>query len=301
VRAPEMLEKDSKLHFILLGLFSFFFNQYVASKGAFPIDSFYNFDAATNITLGNHPFKDYWVITGPFLDYIQSLIFIILGISRTSYVIHASLINSLLTLFAYYFFINIGLKKNYSFLYSLGIAILAYPSIGTPFIDHHAVFFCIMASFSLSLGILTKKNVFWIMVPFLITFSFFSKQIPSPYFVILFFISTIIYLSVERKQIKKTLVSLFIGICFSLILVISIFIVNKIPLTNFLTQYIYYPFSLGSERIDQTNLDFSNLIAQFKFIYIILIPLIIITFYFIKIEKKKIIQKILLLYFLFFY
>ena len=37
------------------------------------------FDTANNIVSGNHPFKDYWLITGPLLDYVQSLFFIIFG------------------------------------------------------------------------------------------------------------------------------------------------------------------------------------------------------------------------------
>ena len=33
---------------------------------------------------------------------------------------------------------KLGLNKNFSLLYSLSIAILGYPSVGTPFMDHHA-------------------------------------------------------------------------------------------------------------------------------------------------------------------
>ena len=138
------------IYLIILSVFSIFINQYVASRGVFPIDSFLIFDSAYNINSGNHPFKDYWLITGPFLDYIQSLLFLIFGISWTSYVFHASLLNMILTLFSFYLFLNIGLKNFYAFIYSLGIAILAYPSIGAPFIDHHSVIFCVMACFSVS-------------------------------------------------------------------------------------------------------------------------------------------------------
>ena len=61
--------------FISLFLFSFLINQHYGNRGIFPIDSFLIFDAAHNILSGNHPFKDYWLITGPFLDYIQALFF----------------------------------------------------------------------------------------------------------------------------------------------------------------------------------------------------------------------------------
>ena len=165
----------NKIYLTTLFIFSLLINQYFANRGVFPIDSFLSFDAAFNIISGNHPFKDYWLITGPFVDYIQALFFLIFGINWTSYVLHASTLNTLLCLFSFYYFLNLGLKNFYAFIYSLGVAILAYPSIGTPFIDHHSVIFCILACFSVSLAILSKKNLFWILTPIFITFSFFFE------------------------------------------------------------------------------------------------------------------------------
>jgi len=281
------LKEKIQIHVIILILFSILANQYIANRGAFPIDSFLIFDAAFNIISGNHPFKDYWLITGPFLDYVQSFFFMIFGVSWKSYVLHASILNMILTVFSYYFFQNIGLKKNLSFLYSLGVAILAYPSIGTPFIDHHSVIFCILAVFSISIGMLSKKKIFWFLIPILLTFSFFSKQIPSPYFVILFIIFTSIYFFLEKKIDRNIIISLLGGILFSLLIILSVFLVNGIPIKNFLIQYIYYPLSLGNERINKLNFDFKNLIDQFKFIYLALLPLIVSTYFLIKNKVRK--------------
>jgi hypothetical protein len=278
-------------YLIILAIFSLFANQYIANRGAFPIDSFLIFDAAYNIISGNHPFKDYWLITGPFLDYIQALFFLIFGINWTSYVLHGSVINVLLAIFSFYLFLNIGLKNYYAFVYSISISLLAYPSIGAPFIDHHAVIFCIIACYSISLGILSNKNIFWFLVPIFITFSFLSKQIPSPYFVLLFTIIILIYFYYLKNINKNILINLLIGSFLSFALVIFIFIVNKIPVQNFLTQYIYYPFSLGDSRISRLEINFNNLIGQFKFIYLMLIPLVISTFFLAKIKKKNLIQK----------
>ena len=279
------------IYFTILAVFSLLLNQYFAYRGIFPIDSFLSFDAAYNIISGNHPFKDYWLITGPFLDYIQSLFFLIFGINWTSYALHASVINMTLTLFSFYYFLNIGLNKFYSFIYSLGVAILAYPSIATPFIDHHSVIFCMIACFSVSLGILTKRNFFWILTPIFITFSFFSKQIPSPYFVVLFIVIVIFYFYNTKNINKNILLSLFLGTSISFFLVGGVFLVNEIPIKNFLIQYIFYPFSLGEERIDKLDIDFKNFIGQFKYIYLILIPLIISAFSLVNIKEKNIVKK----------
>ena len=286
-----IFKKKFDIYLIILAIFSLFINQYVANRGAFPIDSFLSFDAAFNIISGNHPFKDYWLITGPLVDYFQSFFFLLFGMSWSSYVLHASILNMALTLFSFYFFLSIGLKNYYAFIYSLGVAILAYPSIGTPFIDHHSVIFCVMACFSISLGILLKKNFFWTLVPIFIIFSFFSKQIPSPYFVVLFTFVTIIYFCLVKDINKNIIVNLLIGCFFSFFLIFSIFFINEIPIKNFLVQYIYYPISLGSERVGKLDIDFKNLIDQFKFIYLALIPLAISTYFLSKIKEKKLHQK----------
>ena len=174
------------IYFIILAVFSIFINQYFGYRGVFPIDSFVNYDPSYNITAGNHPFKDYWTITGPLVVYLQSLFFLILGVNWFSYVLHASLINMMLTLSTFYFFKKIGLKEIYSFIYSVGVAILAYPAVGVPCVDHHAVILSVIALYSLSLAILYQKNLFWFLTPALLIFSFFTKQIPAAYILILF-------------------------------------------------------------------------------------------------------------------
>ena len=277
----------NKFYLIIIAVFSILINQYFGHKGVFPIDSFLIFDAAYNVTSSNHPFKDYWLITGPLLDYIQSLFFIIFGINWFSYVLHASMLNMALALFSFYFFINIGLKNYYAFIYSLGVAILAYPSIGTPFIDHHSVIFCVMAVYSFSLGFLLKRNLFFYLTPVFLTFSFFSKQIPSSYLLVLFIIAFFFCFFFTKNLNKKNLLYILLGSFFSLLLISSIFFINAIPIKNFFIQYVFYPSSLGGERIDRLNVGFKNLIAQFKFIYVALIPLVVSTILLINKKAKK--------------
>ena len=276
---------------IILILFSLLINQYYGNRGAFPIDSFLIFDAAYNIISNNHPFKDYWSITGPFLDYIQSFFFLIFGINWFGYVLHASFINMVLALFTFYFFFKIGLKKNYAFIYSLGVSVLAYPSIGTPFIDHHAVILSMLGLYSLSLGILLKKNLFWFLTPIFLIFSFFSKQIPSVYLLILFIVIISFCLFYLKSLNQKNFVFAFMGILCSVLLISSVFFINNIPVENFLTQYIFYPYSLGEERMNLLDVDFKNLIGQFKFIYFALIPLVISTFFLIISKEKNLLKK----------
>ena len=213
-----------KIYLIILILFSLSINQYYGYRGVFPIDSFTTFDAGYHVMLGYHPFKDYWIVTGPLLNYLQSIFFIVLGVNWFSYALHASVLNMILALYSFYFFSKLGLNYFLTFIYSFGIALLAYPSIGTPFVDHHASIFSIMSLYSLILGIYMKKNLFWFLIPIFLIFSFFSKQIPSSYLLVIFSIGIIYFLFISEKKIKKVIFSnLIMGSFFSILLVALIF------------------------------------------------------------------------------
>ena len=96
-----------KVLVIILILFSLLINQYYGNRGIFPVDSFAHFDTGFRILLGEHPFKDYWIVSGPFLDYIQSFFFLVFGINWFSYVLHASLVNMILAMYTFYFLQNL--------------------------------------------------------------------------------------------------------------------------------------------------------------------------------------------------
>ena len=60
---------------IFLSIFSLSITFYYGYLGILPIDSFLIYDAGYKLINGFHPFKDYWSITGPALDYIQFFFF----------------------------------------------------------------------------------------------------------------------------------------------------------------------------------------------------------------------------------
>ena len=64
--------------------------------------AFLHFDTGYRVLHGQYPFKDFWVISGPILDYFQSFLFFIFGISWQSYVLQSSIINAILTLATYF-------------------------------------------------------------------------------------------------------------------------------------------------------------------------------------------------------
>ena len=282
----KIIKKYQNSFFILfLFLFSLIFNFYYGYRGIFPIDSFLIFDSGYNVLNGLHPFKDYWSITGPLLDYFQAFFFLIFGVNWFSYVLHASILNLILVIFSYFIFISLGLKRAYSFIYCLGISVLAYPSIGTPFIDHHSVIFSILATYFYILFIKNKKNIFLFFVPIFLIFAFLSKQTPSSYIII--FISILFLIDTIYKFEFKKIFFLILGIVFPITIIFLNFKINSIPFDNFLVQYFFYPLSIGSSRLENLNPGFKELILQFKYIYICLIPLLFIFVLKIFSKEKK--------------
>ena len=93
----KLLFNKDFLIIIFLFVFATLLNQYYGNRGAFPHDSFAHFETGYRILNGEHPFTNYWIISGPLVDYIQSLFFFIFGVSFQSYVLHASVFNGILT------------------------------------------------------------------------------------------------------------------------------------------------------------------------------------------------------------
>ena len=49
-----------------------FFRIFTLSRGLFPVDSFIHYDFGYRILLGDDPVRDYWIVHGFVIDYIQA-------------------------------------------------------------------------------------------------------------------------------------------------------------------------------------------------------------------------------------
>lgn len=209
---------------IILFFFSIFICHYTGSRGVFPIDSFSHFDSGYRILQGDHPFKDYWVVSGPFLDYWQSLIFLLFGANWQTYLLSSSILNCLLTLTTYFLFLNLGLHKKVSFFYAICFSILAYPSSGTIFVDHHSAFMSILALYVFIWAMIKDKNYFWFLIPLLVILAFLSKQVPSGYVFVIILLVFFYHLFFENKKKIIRIISItFFSCMLSLLFLIFFF------------------------------------------------------------------------------
>ena len=262
----KLLSYKNKILLIFLFLFSIIINQYYGNRGVFPMDSFHFFDSGYRVLEGDLPFVDYWLVKGPLLDYLQAIFFYIFGVNWQSYVLHASLINALLTISTFFVLKNFKLKTFYCFFYSFLFSVLAYPSSGTPFIDHHSAFLSVLGVYSLLLAINNQRRFYWILAPILLGFAFLSKQVPAAYIILSVSFILILYSLLKKKLdcIKYSFLSFI-----SFIFIIFIFgAVQGITLSSFLDQYIFYPQTIGTERFKSLNLTLQGTLENFIFIYL---------------------------------
>jgi hypothetical protein len=231
-----------------------------------PMDNTVLFNGGYRVLNGYIPFSDYWLVTGPLLDYLNAFFFKILGVSWRTFIIHSSLFNSILAITSYYFFEKMGLKIFFSFFYSLLISILFYPIVGTPFVDHHSTFFIILGFYSLILAIKTNDSNYYFFIPIILCLSFLSKQTPAAYGIILISIFIlIISFFYKQKRVKILRKSIF-GSILALSFIFLFFFGTNINLDNFIQQYIFFASSIGEDRLSNYEFNIFNEIIKYKFI-----------------------------------
>ena len=271
-------------YLILIFLFSFFINFYYAKFGSFPIDTFLHYDSAFKILNNEFPVRDYWIVSGFIVDFFQSFFFKILGVNWFAYTFHASIFNFVISALSYHFFLSFKVSKTKSLIYTLSFATLAYTISGTPFVDHHATFFLLIATY-LIIQVLNfpKKNYLWVLVVMLFFFGFLSKQAPTIYIILSQGI-ILLYFFIKTKKIDSIKL-IFFSLIFFTILFLLFLIYLKIDFKLFFTQYLDYPRTIGFDRYDKFSKSFEIFFNQYKFLFLPIILILIIKFK--KAKNKK--------------
>ena len=207
--------------------------------------------------------------------------FKLFGINWNSYIIHSSIINVVISLFTYYFFLELKIPPLVSFIYTLCFATLAYTVSGTPFVDHHATFFLLIGTY-LIIYALNKKDkiILWPIIVFIFSLSFLSKQVPVVYAIILQ--GSVILFLILKERLFKILITIFISvIAITLIFFLFLFFLG-IEIQLFYTQYIDYPRTIGTDRFLTLNKSFESIFNQYKYI---IFPIIFTIF--LKFKKRS--------------
>ena len=289
---------------VIILVFAFYINFYYSNIGLYPIDTFSFFDAGYNVTQGYHPIKDYWVISGILVDYIQAIFFYIFGPNWNSYVFHASFLNSVISFFFFFFLNQFNKSLITNFFLSISVAILCYPVIGTPFPYQHSLIISLISALVFYLGVEKEDKIYWILLPVLMTLSFLSMQLPSGlinFFIILYLI--IYFINFDSSNLKYFI----FGVSLTLIFFFLYILATKVNINDFFEQLIFFPLSIGEGRILNAEnafegaklankFTFRGILGHFKFINIFVFFNILFMFLHIKNNQKKFkLDKIILL------
>ena len=283
------------LYFFIF-FFSFSVNYFYANLGVFPIDTFAFFDTAYNILLERHPFRDIWTTTGPVVDYMQAFAFKFFGLNWWSYVAHASIINSIVSIFFYETLLRFKLNKYLSLFYSLSFSILGYTVSGTPFAYLHSYMFSILAILIFFHCIKFKSRTAFFFLPVTIFFAFFSMQNPATFIGVnvLFFLGIFFYYNFQLRLI----ISLISGLLLVLIIFFIYLITTRVPVENIWQQYFLFPLSIGENRIvgnEMAHITLSgtstlkNIFGHFKFINFFILIFFLLTI--LEVLKKKLLKE----------
>ena len=259
---------------IISAVFAYQINNYFGFIGINSADSFQTFDSGNRVLKGDLPFRDYWAASGgPIIDIMQSFFFKILGISWSTYVVHASILNAFFAISVYLYSRSNKISKNKSFLFAILSGILMYPAAGTPQVDHHTI---IIGTISLILFFtFLKKKYFRLMVflPLIFLLCFFIKQVPTTYYVATIVGISLIYAIFLKEY--KVIIYLFFGSLFAFALLFLFLNLNNIFIADIYKQYISLTLDGASTRIDDRAKGlFVDNLFKIKYIILFLIPFI---------------------------
>lgn len=280
-----MYKIEKNYYVIIVGIFSIFINYYYANLGVFPIDTFLHYGSGYKILNNDYPIRDYWIVSGFFVDFLQAFFFKVFGVSWSVYIIHSSIINFIISILFYKILESYQLSKVSCFCYAISFSTLAYTISGTPFLDLHGVYLCFIAFCLIIKNIINNNyNYFsWGLIVLLYFFAFLSKQVPASYLILL----NLIFLTLFFFHLKKIRLIIFILILTILLILFFILFLSLLDINvlDFYVQYIEYPRFIGINRLKNFQFSFESFFNKFKFIIIPLFFLVILNIN--QLIKKK--------------
>ena len=184
------------------------------------------------------------------------------------------MINLITSIIVFDFCLDLKLYTLRAFIYTLSFSTLAYTISGTPFVDHHASFFLMIATFTMVKLISNPYNKTYLLLIIILSFfSFLSKQVPVVYAFFTQGILLIIFFREHKNVYFYKYIFLYIFTIFLIFFAFLYFL--KIDLYLFIKEYIFYPSTIGSDRFFLFEKSFEKFFNQYKFL---IIPLLISIF-----------------------
>ena len=174
-----------QLVYVVVFIFGVALNQYYGNFGYMPLDLSLIYNGAWRVLNGQVPYRDFWLPHSTLPIMVQAAMFWALGMSWTTYVLQASLLNGLFAACITWAGVRFGMALPFAGLFGVIAGAIAYPPVGAPLMDNHAAIFCSILILVVLLGVLNpaRRGLWWLLVPPVAIFAFFSKQSPTVFVV----------------------------------------------------------------------------------------------------------------------
>jgi hypothetical protein len=154
--------------------------------GFMPLDQSIVFDGGWRVVSGQVPFRDFTAPAGLTPLVLQAVFFRLAGVSWSTYVLHAAIVNGLFAAGVFLFLRLLPTPRAIAAACAGGSAFVLYPPVGTPYLEQHAFFFCFVALLLVTLaGRVTRRRAQQALlglVPLALVLAFLSKPIPSVFY-----------------------------------------------------------------------------------------------------------------------
>lgn len=156
--------------------------------GFMPLDQSICFDGGWRILSGEVPLRDYVAPNGFTVHALQALFFAVGGVNWSSYIEHAALMNALAAGAVWLLLRQLGLGPWLAALFAGATGVVFFTPFGAPYMDTHAFAFSLAALVAALRATLhhadkVRRREAWLVGP-LLALAFFSKQIPSVFFLV---------------------------------------------------------------------------------------------------------------------
>ena len=217
------------------------------------------FDGAWRLASGQLPWRDFVLPNGVTPIVMQALIFQLLGVSWTSYVLHAAAVNAAAAGLVYLFMRGIGHARSVSLGLGTLTAATLYPPVGTPYLESHSLAFSLVAVVGSYYAAVRPPNV-WValIVPAALAAAALSKQIPAVFFLPLAFVLPALY----SQQRVKALAYMAAGFGAVTLVVSLIGFVAGVSAGSFWEYYVSVPLGAGGRRTTGLGILFISAIGD---------------------------------------
>lgn len=233
---------------------SFYWTWCCGHRGFSALDQSIVFDGAYRITQGQMQYRDFYAPFGPVSFLMQAGIFRVFNVSIEVYVLGAAILNLIATLVTLFILNSVYQRFNAAALIGAGAtALWFYPPMGTPYADHNALLFNMIALLLLIRGLRRFSRWLFFFAGFVLALALLTKQNYAVFFLP---VCLVLLLVGCYNALRTYFMSVFLVMLGLAIPIISylLWLYHKGALSCFIEYFIAIPGRLGIDRISNISL-----------------------------------------------